>query len=644
MSRLSIAFLLVAAAGCRCGPGGTGSLKPDFDPTPKGLSFEACPTKDESGNPVKDVFPDEEKLTVNNLGKASGRLQLTFSGPGKDLFSIDPTRTPTELGPTSQAEVAVRFAPVARGDVTATLTVDDGDESTQPVNVALTGTGINLPAQPTIEVQVENKDALGQFTACDPQQVCLLNFPDTFYKESATLKVKVKNQGCPALKVTQMEIGPYAGQTGNNLAFFLDEPGVPPTAAVPMLLTTADGNSETTLVLRFTPEKDGVDTQRYGLLTIKTNDPRTPEYQIVLFGNASEPAIYAQPTFCDFSNPADLCGNANKVPNRARFEIKNGGNVAITVNEVKLEKNGSGGRFSIVPTANPLSKTIQPGAFEVLEVAHNDAPLYVTELLTVSAIAGGQSAGKAILTLAGGVKPCLSTEPADQLDFENPTEELTKKTVTIKNGQGCGDLIVNRVFVDQNPFFSVVDPLVPAGHKVIAGGTVTATVQYKKPVSGGTQTGILRIDTNDPDYGPPPYKVVRLYSTSPLDQLPVAVLKGCLPTETSCSANGSQGSMSISLSQIAGTPKQLVMFGKDSYDPGNTSATPISGYLFRLVTKPTNATSATLESDGQRTSKDSVMLTLDNNATGLYRVTLTVYDDKGQPSPAAAELRITVNQ
>jgi hypothetical protein len=104
-----------------------------------------------------------------------------------------------------------------------------------------------------------------------------------------------------------------------------------------------------------------------------------------------------------------------------------------------------------------------------------------------------------------------------------------------------------------------------------------------------------------------------------------------------------ENTMSVSLSSL-GTNKTLIMSGKNSYDPGNTSSTPISGYTFRLVTKPSNATSASLANDGTKTAMASQILTLDSTATGLYRVTLMVYDDHMQPSGSATDLKITITQ
>ena len=70
------------------------------------------------------------------------------------------------------------------------------------------------------------------------------------------------------------------------------------------------------------------------------------------------------------------------------------------------------------------------------------------------------------------------------------------------------------------------------------------------------------------DFAGPAHKVVRLYSESPLDQLPVAVLEGC--ADAACAAPA-QASMTVRLSAL--NPKELVLTGRNSVDPGNPSTT-----------------------------------------------------------------------
>lgn len=634
-TRHLVLVLALAVSGCRCDGGGTGNALPDFDPEPKAVSFEACPTVDTNGQPVADVFPDVKKVLLRNLGKASGAVQLSFTGPEKDSFSIAPEDVPAMLEATSEVELPIRFSPNKRGDAKADLVIDDGDDRTEPVSVALVGTGSNYPAQPTLEVSLQDKDLPDQYATCFTGGTCLQLFPDTFYKESTQLLVKLSNLGCPALKITSMELLPLGSSSG-NLAFFVDEPAVMPTASGPILLTTSDGRASTTLKLRFSPEDDGSGiTQRYAYLKLTTNDPANPEFDIQLAGNAAEPSIYAQPTYCDFNDPLNPCGYPTKQASQARFEIKNGGNASITIDSVSF-KNPAQTRFTI--TQNVQGQVIAPGSSLYLLVEHTDAPLYVTELLTVAASAGGMPAGKALISLAGGVRPCMTTEPAMQLNFEDPPTELTTKPVLLKNGAGCGTLIIDNVFVDPSPFFSIAAPTLPAGTQVAGGASATAYVQYKKPVSGGEQAGMLRFSTNDPNWESDKVGLL-LYSKSPLDQLPVAVVEGCYPSDPNCTQPES-GSIDARLAQLV-PRKELIMSGKSSFDPPSATMPLGSQYQFRLVSKPTNASGASLENDGQKTASSTAILSLDSLAVGTYKVTLTVYDDKNQASPPA-ELKIIV--
>jgi hypothetical protein len=125
-----------------------------------------------------------------------------------------------------------------------------------------------------------------------------------------------------------------------------------------------------------------------------------------------------------------------------------------------------------------------------------------------------------------------------------------------------------------------------------------------------------------------------------LDQLPVALLEGCDASQTQCVDN----TLNVSLTSFGANAKQVVLSGANSFDPPGNSMPANSKYLFRLVTKPTNASAASLANDGQKIGAATTTLTLDPLATGLYRVTLTVFDDKNQASAFASELKIFVTQ
>ncbi|MBK7865141.1 MAG: choice-of-anchor D domain-containing protein [Archangiaceae bacterium] len=658
--RLALLAFAVAlsAGGCRCQPP-IETNHPDLSANPTAVSFSACPTKDENNMTVTDVFPDEQKISITNGGKAGATLTATLSGADMAQFKLDSTRTPAEIGAGDSVDLPIQFSPAKKGDVRATLTLSDGDETTDDITVDLTGTGKNLPAQPTIEAAIEDYASPGNFMqVCkegSPGSDCLQGYPDTLLMDSSTLHIKLRNTGCPAIKVTGIELE-RAMSGANDSAFFLDAPTTLPSAQNPMVMSTADGTAEVLLTIRFAPQPEGSgDTQRISILTIKTNDPATPELRISLQGNGLTPSIYAVPSFCNFNDPNDRCRvTGAKTANHAFFEITNGGGTNVTLTSVKFNSSGSssmgsGGRFTVM---TPIDGTVlMPGQKATLDVEHHDQPLFVIDQLTV--LANPASAGKIVLTVAGGTAPCLATDPDTVLDFNLPTTELTVKPVKVKalatrpgTGAPCGDLIIDGSEVATDPFFSIVPPLLDGGTRIAAGSEAQINVQYKKPLTGGRQAGELTIKTNDLDFAGPSYKKLLLQSDSPLNEIPVCVLKGCLPSMLDCSAMGSTGSMVVSLSQNFGPMKNVTLWGGDSSDPGNESMTNhgIAQWKYAVIPPSPNISGFNLPNNGVYTMNNSVVLTLDPAATGLYKLFLYVKDGSGQQSATACELRITVNQ
>src|SRR5262249_32785555 len=153
------------------------------------------------------------------------------------------------------------------------------------------------------------------------------------------------------------------------------------------------------------------------------------------------------------------------------------------------------------------------------------------------------------------------------------------------------------------------------------------------PVTGGRQAADLTIKTNDLDYGAPSFKKLLLQSSSPLNEIPVCVLKGCTPAMTNCSVMGSQMSMNGSLSGTFGTgPKNITLFGGDSYDPGNESMPNkgIAEWKFLVSPPSPNVTDYVLTGGAVFTNMSSQTLTLAPGVTGTYRAFLYVKDGSGQ--------------
>jgi hypothetical protein len=655
-------FASLAVSGCRCGPTITKD-SPDYQPSPTALSFEACPTKDSNGVAVKDVFPDTKKVTIENAAKVGSGLALSITGADSAAFTLPTTGLPTTIDRLSSVEIPVSFSPTKAGDMRATLVIDDQFDGTDNKTVTLVGTGKNLPAQATIETAPQS--AGGTYTTCTPDSPlsdCTMNFPDTLFGQEASLKLKIRNKGCPTLKVTALGITTQTA--GDDQGFSISSPAQLPSSGTPMTLNFADGTDEVEITVKFAPVDNGAgsDGLRSAVINIVSNDQLYGDGQagpgaIVLQANAVKPSLYVTPTVCDFSNPNDTCGNTSKIADQGDFRITNDGTTDVRIDSVKFAStnsatSGSGGRFTIATSIE--GQTIAQTQSKTVTVTHHDQPIYVGDKLVVSGtimiggVASG-SAGSVSVALFGGRKPCLTTDPADTLNFNNPATELSAQSVTIRNCADAGTLIIQSVGIDPNPFFSLIDPLIPANTQVASGQSIEATVQYKRPASGGIQLGTMRITTNDSDYAPA--KIINLASQSPLDQIPVAVLTACRPdqllSDPQC-AGGAQNSMSVQYSAL--TTKEITFSGAASYDPDPAApggSKPPVKYKFTLLpgaggSFPPGVTTQNLANNGTQITTATTKLTIPSGGIGTYRVALVVYDDRAQASANSAVLSLSV--
>lgn len=631
-----------------CKGNSTTGITADYRVSPAALSFSACPNKTEDGQTVPDVFPDTQKLMISNASRAPAGLKMSISGPDAAAFSIV-SPAPTGVPANGEATVSIAFAPSKKGDVTAVLAIDDQVEGTDDLKVTLSGAGKTLPVQATVQAATQSQDGT-KATTCRQFEYCESQFPDTLFDKTVTRQIKLRNVGCPALKITGLAI---SSSRGGTQGFSIVEPVQQPSSTSPLLLSTADATDEITITVAFTPTDDGsLDAQRDAVLTVTSSDPVNPSLLIALSANGVKPAAYATPNACDFSNASDKCGNASKVPGSATFRITNDGSTSIkilstTFKSTSSQTAGVNGRFQI--TGAIAGSVIAMGQSANLVVGHTEAPLYVTEQIEVKAVAASDETtevGSITLALFGGSKPCLTTDPADSLNFMNAATAETTQTVTIKNGTGCGALTLSSVSIDQSNFFKLSAPVLPANTDVAPGASVTANVTYTRPPSGGMQIGTLRIVSNDSDYGQA--KLVQLLSASPLDELPVAELRACVPAELTSDptcAMGARVSLSASLTNL-GSNRTITLSGITSTDgvngmPGSTR--PVAKYKFTLLAPyPQNVTTMNLANHDTEQTSATTTLTI-TSAVALYRIGLIVYDDRAQQS-TASNLNVNITQ
>lgn len=601
---------------------------------PPSLLFRACPTHTDAGVPVAGATAALADLTVTNPGLSSAALAPAVSGDDAGAFALV-VPAPTSLSAGGSTSVRLAFAPPRPGAYRATFEVASGG-----ARATLLGEGLGLLATPTLESAVE-APLDGGYRTCSAgasASSCTVEFPDTFSGEASTMTVKLRNQGCPPLAVSDLAI-----EGVDAVDFALVQPAVAPSVARPLVLDPVLGTEEQVLVLRFSPRVDPA-ASRAATLVITSNDPvvgggTAAPARLSLTGNAFGQGLSVSPLSCAFSDLADLCGNTAKIAGSARFLAANGSSVNLTLS-LRFASSGtnqsSSGRFGY--TLTPA--VVGPGGTATLTVTATSLPGWVTDTLVLTALAPSGVQGVARLSLSSGTPPCMTTSPADEVSF--PGVDGGTSLVRVANGAGCGALTLSQVVVDPSPFFSLTAPFVAPGTVVPADGGVTFGVSYRPPLSGGTQRGLLHVESDDPRFSTG--KVLQLQGGGVFDELPTAVLRACPPsallTDPLCAAGATS---SLGVSYAALSPKLVTLSGVGSSDPdpampGATRA--VSAWKFSLVTMPAGATTAALANHGVRLTSPTTTLTLPAGVTGAFRVSLVVYDSAGQASPATL---LTVN-
>ncbi len=644
---LFVAAVSVAAfVGCDCG----GTKPPPaaivLEPKPATLAFVACPQVDAMGRPVPEVFPDQKSLKLLNNSRRGATLGFKFNPPS-DAYTLTwgDAGAPTFLDAFQEIEVPVAFGPKMTGISNTTLEIADGEDG--GAKIPLTGEAIARAATATIATKPQ--DEAGTFQDCGDRSAplspnCTAAFPGTLFGETSERSIKIRNLGCPTLKITGLVLEALGG---NALDFEIIEPSQLPTATAPIELNPAIGTEEITIKLRFKPVDDGSgNLGRDATLKIVSNDPvngagNGQPSNLAISATALKPALIVTPSNCDFSASSDNCGYPSRMANQGKFVLTNDGNVPVRIDSVQLTPGPeAANRFNI--TMNPNGQTLGVGQSADLLVSHMDQSLYVSGRIVVSGSLMGQAAGsggRAAVQLYGGVRPCLETEPANTLAIENPMTVTSAAPFKIKNRMGCGTLVINSVTVDQSQFFRLGDPMIPANHRLAGGEEITGSIVYTKPVSGGTQLGTLRIKTNDSSFGADG-KQILLQGNSPLDELPIAAMTVCRPSmltgDPDCRMGSAGGSTSVRLQDVTAAmdgKKYLTISGINSYDPvpGMAGQTrPATKYLFRLQSFPMGQSTALLQNHGVQITTPTTKLEL--ATIGVYTVQLRVFDSASQGS------------
>ncbi len=629
---------------------------------PLALDLSACPTLSVSGAPLVGVTPAEGFITIVNPSSGSVSRELSLTGSGAAGFSIvqlfaDGGTWPTALPETlsfaqGTSTLRVLWSPPTRASLGAVLRFDDKNPATSSdETVTLIGNALQLPDAPTLETGVALPD--GGFTVCDQGSIfvdCELGFPLTQFETAVTKKIRIRNKGCPALKLTSITVGSDTLGT-QSPDFKLISPASPSTAA-PLSLNKADGTDTIEATIEFKPTDTGPGNEtKSGFIVVDSNDPVnlapiSAPGVLSVRGEGLRPAISAVPLSCDYSRQSDTCGNSPKIAGRARFVLRNDGNAPVRISDVRfkssgLATSGQNGRFNLA--INPTGTTINPGLSITLEVTHNDMPLFVIDQLQLKSVfvAGNIPSGDVPFALFGGRQPCLDT--IGEVNFNNPQTPISAQSFFIGNtrrladggtdSSQCGTLVINQVGIDPSPFFSIINPRIAPNTQVPPGMRFETAIQYNRPPSGGMQVAKLKVISNDPFFGPPlGTKEVNIISASAFDPPPIAVLKGCVPAmlinDPNCSVSGTESQMTVQLSTITQMPKTITVSGFDSTDSDGMTIGKPREYRFQLLSPFPPGASAMSLAPNTRGMADRAVLTL--AGPGLYRINLTVWDGRGQ--------------
>ena len=196
----------------------------------------------------------EQTLLFSNVG--DGALQVYDVAFADDTLRVHWELlglTTVAIGPGGVHEQLVRFAPSSVGHLDANLRVASDDPQGPSTQVALRGEGLG-----SAELFV------------DPQA---LDFGTVTIGEAVELDVFLANFGDADLEVGEVSI--IANTTDYSVV--LDPAGT----------TLAPGAENGLVVVRFEPQYDGF---LYGTLSIATNDPDAPVFEVHLSGEGDAPS------------------------------------------------------------------------------------------------------------------------------------------------------------------------------------------------------------------------------------------------------------------------------------------------------------------------------------------------------------------
>ena len=325
--RLALSLLVLAACGR------TAALQPR-PPLPDGggCVLSVDPASVDFGTVQPGAFADAA-VTVHNAGGDTCQLStLGISSDSDPAFSLQTDldlRTTINISPGGDLRLTVRFAPtndLAPLERDGTLTFFSNDSQQSEVNVALEGT------LPSCTVQVSP-------TALD--------FGGAAPRVAVDRQLEVTNVGDGACTLSGAALA-----DDSDAAFTLPSGGFPAAPLAP--------GAQTSLTVRFDAPTGVLPSDRSGLLTFTTNDPRQPAVQVPLTAELRFCSLAIAPDPFDFGN---VVLNATVTDS---LRLTNQGLAPCDISSIALAPD-TDPAFSL--PAAPPERTVAPGQTERIQVA-----------------------------------------------------------------------------------------------------------------------------------------------------------------------------------------------------------------------------------------------------------------------------------
>jgi repeat uncharacterized protein DUF346/ASPM-SPD-2-Hydin domain-containing protein/uncharacterized protein DUF1573 len=391
------------------------------------------------------VVPSTRTLTITNTGNDMLHIaNFTLAGSGASDFTIVPGGCPLAVTPSGTCTVDLQFLASARGDRSATLSIED-EAADSPQSVALHGVGLAPTANVTSPV----------------------NLGDQVVTTSGSSNLIITNGGNASLQVD-------TGLTGvpSGTAFSADPSGCAAALAP---------SGQCSITVTFAPTSTGPDSTTLSVYFNGLNSPTA----VTLNATGTNPVLAVSPSGLNFGTTR-LVGTVSATQT---ITVTNGaggiGNLHV------LSVNIPGAHAGDYQLTNQCTEPVAPSGsctvgvkFAPTAGGNRAATLSITSDALVN--------GSRSVTLSGtAIGPVASLSP--NLDFGNQqfSSPSAPKAVTLRN-TGVSPLAITSIAATGE--YTLVEscprPL-PAGTSCVISVTFT-------PTTVGVRQGVLTVTDNDP--------------------------------------------------------------------------------------------------------------------------------------------------